>query len=130
MFDDVTKRTGRLRLWHNFNNTWLAVLTKQKDVSDEILKAMVSGTSTAAPQIVLISTQTLQRLGDELIPLCNGVDEWGLVDYEMGVWEEQIIDSKFNILRLLMETSSDEFLCLTLPASYSTRSLSRGVSGH
>ena len=27
--------------------------------------------------------------------LCNDVDEWGLVDYEMGVWEEQIIDCTF-----------------------------------
>lgn len=92
MFDDVTKKESRLKLWHNFNNSWLAVLTKQKDDSDDVLAAYDGGSGASVPQRDLISSDILQKLGDDLLNLCNGIDEWGLVDYEMGVWEEQIID--------------------------------------
>lgn len=34
-------------------------------------------------------------MGDELLDLCTShLEKWGLVDYELGVWEEQIIDGK------------------------------------
>lgn len=33
-------------------------------------------------------------MGHEIVRLCNGIERHGLVDYEYGVWEELIIDSK------------------------------------
>lgn len=46
----------------------------------------------------MLSKAALQNLGDELTRLCDGLEKSGLVDYEMGVWEEEIILCK--MLRL------------------------------
>ena len=32
-------------------------------------------------------------MGNELIRLCDSIERHGLVDYQYGVWEEQIMDS-------------------------------------
>lgn len=32
-------------------------------------------------------------MGDELVRLCDSIEHHGLVDYEYGVWEEQVIES-------------------------------------
>ncbi len=45
----------------------------------------------------------LEKLGGELVRLCDGVERTGLVDYQMGVWEEEIISSKFIIARFRMQ---------------------------
>ena len=42
----------------------------------------------------VLSKTALQHLGDELTRLCDGLEKSGLVDYEMGVWEEEIIQGK------------------------------------
>jgi hypothetical protein len=34
-------------------------------------------------------------MGKDLVRLCDNVERHGLVDYQYGVWEEQIIDSRF-----------------------------------
>lgn len=41
----------------------------------------------------LISEEGLERMGKELIRLCDGIERHGLVDYHYGVWEERILDS-------------------------------------
>lgn len=41
-----------------------------------------------------MSEETIKRIGDELIRLCDGVERHGLVDYQYGVWEEQIESSR------------------------------------
>ena len=33
----------------------------------------------------------LEEMGKELVRLCDGLEKFGLVDYQLGVWEEQII---------------------------------------
>lgn len=35
-------------------------------------------------------------MGAEIVRLCDGVERHGLVDYQYGVLEEQIIDSMFH----------------------------------
>lgn len=90
VFDDLEQRDFRLALWNNFNNAWLAVLNRQMDISQMELSR---GEKLETPK-GRISGATLQAMGDQLTNLCNDVDEWGLVDYEIGVWEEQIIDCK------------------------------------
>ncbi len=42
----------------------------------------------------LISRADLERMGNELIRLCDNIERHGLVDYEYGVWEERILASK------------------------------------
>ncbi len=42
----------------------------------------------------LISQADLERMGKELVRLCDNVEPHGLVDYQYGVWEEQIVASK------------------------------------
>lgn len=42
----------------------------------------------------LISEEQMMNMGNELVRLCSSIERHGLVDYEYGVWEERIIDSK------------------------------------
>lgn len=37
-----------------------------------------------------LSLRSIMRMGDELVRLCDGVEKYGLVDYQLGVWEEKI----------------------------------------
>jgi hypothetical protein len=43
----------------------------------------------------IISTQGLEQLARELVRLCDDVEKHGLVDYQMGVAEEDIMDRGF-----------------------------------
>jgi hypothetical protein len=38
-------------------------------------------------------------MGKDLVRLCDSIERHGLVDYQYGVWEEQIIDSRFSTPR-------------------------------
>lgn len=38
----------------------------------------------------IMSQETIKKLGDELIRLCDGIESHGLVDYQYGVWEDRI----------------------------------------
>ena len=67
----------------------------------------VTGQKLALGQSIL-SKAAIQRLGDELTRLCDGLEKSGLVDYEMGVWEEEIINRKPERLRPLVATLADE----------------------
>ena len=42
----------------------------------------------------LISQEGLEKMGRELVRLCDSIERHGLVDYQYGVWEEQIVASK------------------------------------
>lgn len=86
--DDQTQHDSRIRLWDEFNRTWLTALQRQHDLTEESLQ---SGRGLRDPRS-LMSAETLERLAQELIRLCDGVERHGLVDYQMGVAEEQIID--------------------------------------
>lgn len=33
----------------------------------------------------------MESMGKELIQLCDQLEQYGLVDYQMGVWEEEIL---------------------------------------
>ncbi len=51
----------------------------------------------------LVSEEYLRKMGQEIVRLCNGIERHGLVDYECGVWEELIIDSRSPKLGLLSQ---------------------------
>lgn len=59
---------------------------------------MESGRSLGRGQ-TLITLEGLKKLGDELVRLCDSIERHGLVDYQYGVWEEQITESRSNHTR-------------------------------
>ncbi|KAL2195044.1 hypothetical protein P885DRAFT_70633 [Corynascus similis CBS 632.67] len=85
--DDQSLHSGRIKLWNDFNHAWLAMFQRQKEM-------MESGQQLQRPQC-LIPLERLQKMGKDLVRLCDSVERHGLVDYQYGVWEEQIIDSGF-----------------------------------
>ena len=88
--DQQDLHSERLKLWKDFNTCWLAVLQKQKDTTQEM---MASGRNVLPPQSV-IDTSFLNHMGEKLVSLSDGMESHGLVDYEMGVWEEEIISGR------------------------------------
>lgn len=81
--DDQNLHKDRIKLWNGFNHAWLAMFQAQKDM-------MESGQQAQRSQS-LIPKEGLERMGKDLIRLCDSIERHGLVDYEYGVWEEQII---------------------------------------
>ncbi|KZZ89974.1 hypothetical protein AAL_07482 [Moelleriella libera RCEF 2490] len=87
--DNQALHEDRLRVWNDFNHAWLALAFQQKEL-------MASGRQVSRSQR-LMSEEAVKKLGDELIRLCDGIERHGLVDYQYGVWEEQIeAGSSFN----------------------------------
>ncbi|KAB8269833.1 hypothetical protein BDV30DRAFT_229434 [Aspergillus minisclerotigenes] len=43
------------------------------------------------PHTTLLNDDVMDNLGKELIQLCDRVEQFGLVDYQMGIWEEEIL---------------------------------------
>lgn len=84
--DDSSLHDERIKLWNDFNHAWLALGFEQKT-------AMESGAQSVRAQR-LMSEETVKKMGDELVRLCDGIERHGLVDYQYGVWEEQIESSK------------------------------------
>ncbi|ERT02350.1 hypothetical protein HMPREF1624_00648 [Sporothrix schenckii ATCC 58251] len=81
--DDEDLYEGRVKLWKNFNNAWLGLLEKQKEM-------MWYGKKLHRSQS-LVSFEDLQKMARELVRLCDGIERFGLVDYDYGVWEERIM---------------------------------------
>lgn len=38
----------------------------------------------------------MEAMGKALIQLCDQLEQHGLVDYQMGIWEEEILCGKFT----------------------------------
>ena len=72
-----------------------------------------SGQPPPAPQNIL-QENFLERMGRELVRMCDALERHGLVDYQMGVWEEEIMSGTLNaILEQLNITSELIQLSLT-----------------
>ncbi|KAL4941963.1 hypothetical protein BDV06DRAFT_222592 [Aspergillus oleicola] len=68
-------------------------------------------TRTCLPATYLNETQ-LQNTGEFIITCCDILEEYGLVDYELGIWEEEILDVLGKCIDL-----SCEFVDGTVPSS-------------
>ena len=88
--DDDTLHDDRIRLWDEFNRVWLTTLQRQHDMTEQMLRA---NQPLREPQSIM-SMQALEHLSKELVRLCDAVERHGLVDYQMGVAEEEIMDRK------------------------------------
>jgi hypothetical protein len=85
--DDQNLHDERIKLWNDFNHAWLAMFQRQKEM-------MESGQQLQRGQS-LVPQDGLQKMGKDLVRLCDSIERHGLVDYQYGVWEEQIIASRF-----------------------------------
>jgi hypothetical protein len=81
--------SDRLQLWNDFNICWLAVCQRQKDMTQEVLRTGHQPSNTS-----MLSSDRLDDMGRELIQLCDQMEQHGLVDYQMGIWEEEILCGK------------------------------------
>ncbi|KAF2194591.1 hypothetical protein K469DRAFT_547052 [Zopfia rhizophila CBS 207.26] len=97
--DEEAQYTQRLKLWEEFNNCWLTTLQRQKEMTQEMVD---SGQRPQAPQ-TLIEYDFLEKMGDQLVKNCDNMEKHGLVDYQMGVWEEEIIAMLTTCLELWEE---------------------------
>lgn len=95
--DDQSLREGRLVLWDEFNKCWLAVLQRQMDSTRQMLD---TGQPPSSPQNIL-PEEFLKEMGDALVQQCDGIERYGLVDYQMGVWEEEIMSILTQCIDLL-----------------------------
>jgi hypothetical protein len=88
--DDKGQYQDRLKLWDTFNHCWLTVLHCQHTTTQIMTR---TGQQLPLEQSILDSDD-LEMLGQEIVKLCDSIDKTGLIDYQMGVAEERIIDSK------------------------------------
>lgn len=88
--DDEAHYTQRLKLWDEFNTCWLATLQKQKATTQD----MINTNQRPQPPKTLIDHDFLEKMGNQLVKNCDSMEKHGLVDYQMGVWEEEIVASQ------------------------------------
>ena len=74
-----------VQVWKEFNICWLALGQRQKDLVEEMLRFRTTNANALA-------VETVQTIVDELIRLCDSIEQYGLVDYDRGVWEEEIVN--------------------------------------
>jgi len=82
--DDEESHEQRIQIWRELNHAWEALGYKQKSITENALR-----THQAPPD--LLSATKIQELIEQLIQLCDQIEKYGLVDYEMGIWEEQVV---------------------------------------
>ena len=75
------------------------MLQKQKDTT---LAMLGPGAPVPPPAGGMLQEPSLERMGRELVTLCDQMERHGLVDYQMGVWEEEIMNGEFTLLFLAL----------------------------
>jgi hypothetical protein len=89
--DDPNNPKKHSQLWEDFNICWLSLCQKQKDLTEAIL-----GAGQALPTS-LLSAEAMENMGQAIIRFCDTVEPHGLVDYQMGIWEEEILDGTYTL---------------------------------
>ncbi|KAK9363490.1 hypothetical protein V1504DRAFT_170050 [Lipomyces starkeyi] len=74
----------RLQFWRLFNRSWIGVISRNW--------LMSGGGTTVAQGPTSLTRQQLEDMAELVISLSDNVQRYGLVDYELGVWEELILD--------------------------------------
>ncbi|PYH63963.1 uncharacterized protein BO88DRAFT_447325 [Aspergillus vadensis CBS 113365] len=88
--------TTTLQLWSKFNICCLAVWQKQKNLTQALMMVIIP-----LPDPCLSISQ-IETFGEELIAICDRIEKHGLVDYEVRIWEEEILSSKTLSTQLRM----------------------------
>ena len=63
----------------------------------------------------IMDAQTLERLSSELVRLCDSIEKHGLVDYQMGVAEEEIMECTLSLLVEYDNERSANYMLSTAP---------------
>lgn len=92
--DEEDEQNQRILLWRELNHAWEALGQKQKSITENAIR------TRQQPADFLTST-AIRHLIDKLVSWCDQIEKYGLVDYEMGIWEEQIVDVFIQCLDLL-----------------------------
>jgi hypothetical protein len=79
--------TERLKFWNEFNLCWLTLFQKQR----ELITEMHNMRQHLHPPQNIMEYDLMESMGEKLIQLCDFMEKHGLVDYQMGVWEEEIM---------------------------------------
>lgn len=85
--DDEATYTDKLKLWDDFNTCWLVTLQRQKEMTQTMIE---TGQRPTSPQS-LLDFEFMESMGKDLVRLCDQMEKFGLVDYQMGVREEEIV---------------------------------------
>ncbi|PVH92021.1 hypothetical protein DM02DRAFT_305331 [Periconia macrospinosa] len=115
--DDENHHSQRLTLWEEFNHAWLSLLQKQKEMVE---KMAATGQRPQQPQSV-VDYDYLEKMGTQLVKNCDNMEKHGLVDYQMGVWEEEIIAMITSCLDQLDEIGAGSTAQRTSTSSSSRR---------
>ncbi|KFY21402.1 hypothetical protein V493_07449 [Pseudogymnoascus sp. VKM F-4281 (FW-2241)] len=95
--DDAAQEEIRSKLWDDFNNAWLALMHKQMTLTKGLLEA---GITLQQPQ--LMTGEVISKMCSDLIKLNDDfLEKHGLVNYQYGVMEDQIIESAILCLDIL-----------------------------
>jgi hypothetical protein len=88
--DDESMHAERLKLWTDFNHCWLVVLQRQREITMDWHQTGQRPPGSTS----LLEHDQMELMGKELVRLCDVMEKHGLVDYQMGVWEEEIVGCK------------------------------------
>ncbi|KAF4120209.1 Conserved hypothetical, protein [Geosmithia morbida] len=86
--DNFSIHGERIQLWNDFNHAWLALGQRQLD----LMSGDARGHQASGEPQTPLSRERLLELGDEIVRFCDDLAPHGLVDYQYGVWEDQITE--------------------------------------
>ncbi|OAL31083.1 hypothetical protein AYO20_08414 [Fonsecaea nubica] len=86
-------------LWGNLNLSWLVLLQRQRDLMDAKMGKCPKGVDPGAGNPQILSLKDLEKLINDLAKSIDPLENMGLVDYQRGIWEEEIIDMALKCFR-------------------------------
>jgi hypothetical protein len=89
--DHEDSKEEKMEFWKNFNHAWLVTLQDQYRLANE----MIPNDQSMRNSDAIIGARTLKHLARKVVQFCDNVEVYGLVDYEMGFWEEPILGREF-----------------------------------
>ncbi|OBT97469.1 hypothetical protein VE01_04264 [Pseudogymnoascus verrucosus] len=102
--DDTAQEEVRSKLWDDFNNAWLALMHKQMTLTRGLLEA---GITLQQPQ--LMTAEVISKICTDLLKLDDEyLEKHGLINYQYGVLEDQIIESAIICLDILENYGSQQ----------------------
>lgn len=94
--DNEDEHNQRILFWRELNHAWEALGQKQKSITENAMR-------TRQQPADFLTSGVIRNLVDKLVNWCDQIERYGLVDYEMGFWEEQIVDIFIQCLNLLAD---------------------------
>jgi len=68
---------------------------------------------TQSSDISTLTAPMMEEMGEVIIRLCDKLEPHGLVDYQMGIWEEEILSGELDLAIVTPETFCTNIACMT-----------------